>query len=118
MIIKMSSDFRNNLHEYFTEDSLTELIVRLIGCPTSRAVVRGLGGIRKVRAPDRINRTGARSGLRILYAYRPDESLLVLYLAYRKSDQSDILPHQRVYLITFSDNDFEDDATWQNPQNN
>ncbi len=73
MRIAFSKAFRELKYNYFTQESLQMLLERLVHAPEAGVVMRGLGGIRKIRAPDALHHTGARSGLRILYA-RPRSS--------------------------------------------
>ena len=118
MRIAFSKAYRESMFDYFTQESLQMLLERLVHAPEAGALMRGLGGIRKIRAPDALHHTGARSGLRILYAYDRRKRLLVLYLAYRKRDQPDLLPQQRAYLIHLSLIDIEDEDLWHDPRNN
>ena len=118
MRIKFTLEFYNAIDHYFPDDAFAEFMHRLLQFPAAGAVIKGLGGIRKIRAPDRAAGVGTRSGLRILYSYYPQQQLIVLYLAYRKRDQSDLLPHQRAYLLHLSLIDFEDEDVWYNPRNN
>lgn len=118
MLIKFTRVFYDSIDHYFPDDSLAEFLHRLRQYPTAGSVIPGMGGIRKIRAPDRAAGMGTRSGLRILYRYYPQLDTVELYLAYRKRDQDDLLPHQRAYLLQLSIIDSEDEDTWYNPQNN
>jgi hypothetical protein len=118
MRVVFTKVFFNSIDHYFPDDSFVSFLHRLIQSPTLGAVVPGLGGIRKIRAPDRIASLGTRSGLRVLYRYYQQQQIIVVYLAYRKRDQEDLLPHQRAYLLHLSQTDFEDEDIWYNPQNN
>lgn len=99
MRFRLSQDFVEQLDNYFTEGSFSELLLRLKKMPTAGTVIPGYSGIRKLRAPDSLRRIGSRYGLRIIYRHIPKEDMIVLYLAYRKSDQTDILPHQRALFF-------------------
>jgi hypothetical protein len=118
MQLRFSRMFRALVKEYFDEESLSVFIDRLIQMPTTGALVPGLHGIRKIRAPDTLFNKGTRFGLRVLYSYHAERQLILLYLAYRKKDQLDILPHQRAFLIHLALSDYEDDDVWYNPRNN
>lgn len=118
MRIAFSIAFQESVDYYFTEDSLAHLIRRLIEAPYTGALVRGLRGMRKIRAPDTVFHIGTRSGLRVIYSYDHRKQLIVLYFTYRKRDQPDLLPHQRAYLIHLSLIDIEDEDLWHDPRNN
>lgn len=105
MRFRLSQDFVDQLDTYFTEASFSKLLLRLKEMPTADIVIPGYSGIRKLRAPDALRRIGVRNGLRVIYRHIPKEDMIVLYLAYRKSDQTDILPHQRAL---FFDDYFEE----------
>jgi hypothetical protein len=117
MRIKFTLEFYNAIDQYFPDDAFAEFMHRLLQFPAAGPAIKGLGGIRKIRAPDRAAGVGTRSGLRILYSYHPRQQLIIMYLVYRKRDQSDLLPHQRAYLLHLSLIDFEDEDVWYNPRN-
>ena len=117
MQFKLSRRFHASLSRYFTPDALADLFVALTHNPLAGRVVPNLRGARKVRVIDRIRSLGARGGLRVIYRYIPHRDIIVLYLAYRKSDQSDLLPHQRDYILNYSSADLSLDEIWP-PENN
>ncbi|MBU3678065.1 MAG: addiction module toxin RelE [Candidatus Kapabacteria bacterium] len=98
-----SRQFSSRLAHYFTRESLTELLETLARNPTQGRVVRGLKGVRKLRFADRMNQSGTRGGLRVIYKYVPRSTMIILYLAYRKSDQDDLLPRQRREILNMAE---------------
>ncbi|RLE24912.1 MAG: hypothetical protein DRJ65_09075 [Acidobacteria bacterium] len=59
--------------------------------PTAGAVVRGSGGLRKVRW--QLPGSGRRGGLRVLYFWDPPETIYMVFM-YKKTDQDDLTPEQ------------------------
>jgi hypothetical protein len=98
-----SQQFHARLSQYFTQESLMELLEMLTRNPTRGRVVRGLQGVRKLRFADRLHRSGARGGLRVIYKYVPRNATFILYLVYRKSDQDDLLPRQRREIMSMTE---------------
>jgi hypothetical protein len=116
MHFKLSISFHSSLKRYFTASSLEEQSVILTRNPLGGFVIPQLKGARKLRFPDRMRNIGTRGGLRIVYRFMPHRKLIVLYLAYRKTDQSDLLPHQREYILNFSNADLYLEDLWP-PEN-
>ena len=61
-------------------------------------VIRGTGGLRKLRVPDRGRGKGRRGGARVIYLHLPDRSHLHLLLVYGKDEQDDLTAEQRNQL--------------------
>ena len=55
-------------------------------------IIRGAGGLRKVRWAKA--GAGKRGGLRVIYYWAPKESAFFMLYAYSKSDQADMTPAQ------------------------
>lgn len=108
-----SSKFRIGVDRYFTPESLRELLFRLSEFPTSGKLMSGYSGVRKLRFPDRLHQRGQRGGLRIVYRYDSVKDVILLYFAYRKTDQTDILPHQREYIFQTQITDFIEGDLWE-----
>jgi hypothetical protein len=88
----------------FTEDverdlSLEEyrqLQVALLLRPTQGALIRGSGGLRKIRwsRPG----MGKRGGLRAIYFWEARSETFYMLMVYRKNDQEDLTPKQVAIL--------------------
>ena len=109
----LSNKFKSSASRYFTEQSLDELLSRLTESPAVGKLIPGYNGARKMRFPDRVFRRGQRGGLRIIYDYDSDDEVILLYFAYRKTEQSDILPHQRDYIQQIQITDFTEGDLWE-----
>jgi hypothetical protein len=74
------------------DESYRGLQIALMLRPEQGPIVRGSGGLRKVRWA----RAGAgkRGGLRVIYYWAADESAFFMLYAYAKNDQADLTPAQ------------------------
>jgi len=74
------------------DDEYRALQVALVLRPEQGTLIRGSGGLRKLRW--RVRGSGKRGGIRVIYYwYRPEEAFYMLR-AYRKSRQEDLTPTQ------------------------
>jgi hypothetical protein len=69
-----------------------QLQLALLIRPEQGALIRGSGGLRKLRWG--VRRRGKRGGVRVIYYWRPADKLLYMLLAYAKSEQDDLTPAQ------------------------
>jgi len=71
----------------------------LIMCnPKGAPVIKGTGGLRKLRfAPDRW-KTGKRGAVRVCYVYFPDHWTVLLVAAYGKNEKDDLTQQERAGL--------------------
>lgn len=75
--------FSSTLSEYFEDDeSYRHFQESLMENPEAGAVMRGCGGLRKVRWQDPRRGKGKRSGLRVIYLHLPEFSVLGLVDVY------------------------------------
>ena len=74
------------------DEDYRRLQVTLILRPEQGPIIRGSGGLRKVRWAKA--GAGKRGGLRLIYYWVPTESTFVMLYAYSKSDQADLTPSQ------------------------
>jgi len=74
--------------EYFGDLEFHLLQLFLMENPNAGAVIRGSGGVRKLRWGT--GRQGKRGGLRLIYYWIASDSQIYLITAYRKSEVSDL----------------------------
>jgi hypothetical protein len=74
------------------DDEYRSLQVALMLRPEQGPVIRGAGGLRKVRWARA--GTGKRGGLRVIYYWAPTESAFYMLYAYAKNEQGDLTPGQ------------------------
>ena len=79
-----------------TDEEWRAVEQEIMADPRAGAVMRGSGGIRKLRAAktDR----GKRGGARVLYLYMERRQSVYVLLAYAKNVQEDVSPDQREQL--------------------
>jgi hypothetical protein len=80
------------------DEDLQELEIRIMNRPTDAPVIRGTGGLRKLRyAPKRWS-IGKRGAIRVCYVFLEDYGVVLLITAYAKTEKGDIPPaHRKAY---------------------
>ena len=97
--------FAKAIDELLDGDDYHALQLALIARPNLGAVIRGGGGLRKMRW-SRIG-TGKRGGLRVIYHWdEPSETFYLLYV-YPKSAQDDLTPKQLRVLSRLVGEEFQ-----------
>lgn len=81
---------------HWTDEDLRALQNFLIEQPLAGDVIRGAGGLRKLRW--QMSGTGKRSGARVIYYHVGKLEHLYLIYAYAKNDQEDLTPSQAKQL--------------------
>ncbi len=89
--------FDEMAEELLLDDDAIRLIQQTLeDNPKSGTVVRGTGGLRKLRIS--LPRRGKRGGARLLYLYVQIRGVIYFVAVYAKSDQEDITPAGYAYL--------------------
>ena len=84
--------------EYLDDDAFKRLQEELMGNPEVGDVIKGTGGLRKMRFADEMRGKGKRSGLRIIYYWRMSEDQFWLFSVFDKDEASDLTAKQRETL--------------------
>lgn len=74
------------------DEEYRQLQIALLIRPAQGTLIRGTGGLRKLRWGARGR--GKRGGVRVIYYWHPAGELLYMLLIYAKSDQDDVTPSQ------------------------
>ncbi len=74
------------------DDEYRNLQIALMLRPDQGPLIRGAGGLRKVRWAKA--GSGKRGGLRVIYYWAPAESAFYMLYAYSKNEQDDLTPTQ------------------------
>ncbi len=84
--------FTKSIQRLIDDDEYRSLQIALMLRPEQGPVIRGTGGLRKVRwaRPG----GGKRGGLRIIYYWAPAETAFYMLYAYSKSEQGDLTAAQ------------------------
>jgi hypothetical protein len=84
--------FTRQVTRLLSDDRYRSLQLALLLRPEQGSVIRGTGGLRKLRW--NVAGTGKRGGVRLLYYWdKPEETIYLLFL-YTKSDREDLSPQQ------------------------
>ena len=95
MIFIETSVFTREIKGLLPDEEYRMLQTALMFRPDAGDIIRGGGGLRKVRwnLPGR----GKRGALRVIYYWDPPETIYML-LPYKKTDQDDLSPEQLKFL--------------------
>jgi len=95
MIFIETSVFTREIKDLLPDEEYRMLQTALMFRPDAGDIIRGGGGLRKVRwnLPGR----GKRGALRVIYYWDPPETIYML-LPYKKTDQNDLTPEQLTFL--------------------
>lgn len=103
MEIVETSVFTRRARELLGDDEYRLLQLYLLARPDAGAVIRGSGGLRKLRWS--VGFRGKRGGLRVVYYRCHDERLLMLYV-YPKSERDDLSAAQLRALREILDEEY------------
>lgn len=90
--------FRRHRPSYLDDDAYRSLQQLLMLRPEAGALMRGTGGLRKLRFADERRGKGKRGGLRVIYYWWRDGSQFWLFTLYGKDEASDLTAEQRTAL--------------------
>ncbi|MBM4328808.1 MAG: hypothetical protein FJ118_16800 [Deltaproteobacteria bacterium] len=96
MVFIETSVFTRQLTDLLSEDEYKELQTFLADRPDAGPIIRGTGGLRKVRWGSESR--GKSGSVRVIYYWGVAEDRIFLLLMYRKGEQDDLTPAQRKIL--------------------
>jgi hypothetical protein len=88
VIFVETSSFSNLRESYLDDDEFGLLQAMLIDRPDAGDIIRGSGGVRKVRWTSR--GTGKRGGLRVIYYWITQADQILLLTLYKKGEVDDL----------------------------
>ncbi|MCH8837632.1 MAG: type II toxin-antitoxin system RelE/ParE family toxin [Candidatus Marinimicrobia bacterium] len=88
MIFVETSFFEKIREDYLNDDQYSLLQATLLIAPDAGAIIKGSGGIRKIRWS--VDGTGKRGGMRVIYYWRNAKDEIHLLTVYRKSEVKDL----------------------------
>jgi hypothetical protein len=91
MIFIETSIFTKEIADLLPDESYRRLQAVLMLRPEAGAVIRGSGGLRKIRW--NLPGSGKRGALRVIYFWSPPDTIFMLF-PYRKTEQEDLTPDQ------------------------
>jgi mRNA-degrading endonuclease RelE of RelBE toxin-antitoxin system len=84
--------FNRRVQEYLDDDEYAEMQAHLVRRPDSGSIIKGSGGIRKLRWAG--SGRGKRGGLRVIYYWWVAKDRISLLLVYPKNEQDDLTADQ------------------------
>lgn len=100
--------FTRQLRSVLSEEEYRLLQLALLMNPERGVVLRGSGGLRKMRwgAEGR----GKRGGVRVIYYYASQPRIIVMLFLYAKNEQEDLTPEQLRMLRMLVEREFDASA--------
>lgn len=92
LTFRETSIFTRQITELISDDELSALEWTLMANPERGDLIRGSGGLRKIRWAG--SGRGKRGGLRVIYYWHVPGSTILFLLAYPKNEQDDLTPAQ------------------------
>jgi hypothetical protein len=86
-----TTTFTKFVYDYFNEEEYTALQFYLMQHPEAGDIVRGSGGVRKLRW--RLSGRGKRGGVRVIYYWKLQKAEIWLLTLYAKNEASTIPAH-------------------------
>ena len=92
MVIIETSIFTRQVLELLSDDEYRKLQVVLANRPNAGDLIKGSGGLRKIRWT--IEGRGKRGGVRVIYYWAVKQERLLMLFIYLKSERGDLTPAQ------------------------
>lgn len=96
MLIKETSVFTKQVEKLLDAESYRLLQLHLVEHPEAGALIRGTGGLRKIRWQG--SGRGKRGGVRVIYYWARAQETVLLLLMYPKNVQDVLSPQQKAVL--------------------
>ena len=104
MVIKETSVFTKRVEKLLDRESFRLLQLRLIADPEAGDLIKGTGGLRKMRWQG--SSRGKRGGVRVIYYWARGDEVILLLLLYGKNEQDDLTQQQRAALKRLVEEEF------------
>lgn len=102
-----TSVFARQITDLLSDEEYGEFQSRLAANPALGALIRGGGGIRKVRVA--VGSRGKRGGARVIYYWAVRRDLILLLYAYPKNVSANLTPKQVEQLARVVKEEFRDE---------
>ena len=103
-----TSTFTRQMTALLSDEDYGEFQSRLAANPGLGALIKGGGGIRKIRVA--VGSRGKRGGARIIYYWAVRKDLILLLYAYPKNVAADLTPRQVARLAKVVKEEFRDES--------
>lgn len=105
MVIKETSVFTKQCLKLLDPESYRLLQLRLVSEPSAGDVIKGTGGLRKIRWQG--SGRGKRGGVRVVYYWATKAGVIVMLLMYSKKDKDDLTAEQKKVLAALVKEEFK-----------
>lgn len=105
MVIKETSVFTKQVRKLLDSESYRLLQLRLARDPAAGALMKGTGGLRKIRWQG--SGRGKRGGVRVIYYWATEDEVLLMLLMYSKKDKDDLSSEQKKVLAALVKEEFK-----------
>jgi len=92
VVLVETSVFTRQVLSLLTDDDYRNLQVLLANQPTTGTLIKGSGGLRKIRWADKGR--GKRGGVRVIYYWAVKKEELLMLFMYSKTERDDLTPDQ------------------------
>ena len=104
MVIVETSVFTKRVDKLLDRESFRLLQLRLVAEPDAGDVVKGTGGLRKIRWQG--SGRGKRGGVRVIYYLAREDEVILLLLIYGKNERDDLTTRQKAILKGLVEEEF------------
>ena len=104
MVIVETPTFTRLIRDLLDDDSYRLLQIELAENPEKGAVIRGTGGIRKLRWSG--TGRGKRGGTRVIYYWAKSKDIVLMLVAYAKNEETTLTPAQGKVLRKLVEEEF------------
>jgi mRNA-degrading endonuclease RelE of RelBE toxin-antitoxin system len=104
MVIIETSIFTRRVLQLLADEEYRKRQAALVNRPKAGAIIRGSGGLRKVRRVG--SGRGKRGGVRIIYYWTVEQAQLLMLFIFAKNERDDLSPDQVKMLRTIVEDDY------------
>ena len=97
MNLYVTRTYERVIRKLISEDDRRELEAAIAAAPEAAPVIRGAGGVRKLRWAG--SGRGKRGGVRAIYFWHVGPEAIYMLTAYAKADRDDLKPADRKALV-------------------
>ena len=101
-----TSIFTRDITRLVTDAEYAEMQGVLIVQPEAGDLIKGTGGLRKLRWSQSRRGKGKRGGIRVIYYWYAKGTLIYMLLAYSKDEQADLSAEQKRLLARLVEEEF------------
>ena len=105
MVIKETSVFTKQVQRLLDAESYRLLQLRLLAEPSAGDLIRGTGGLRKIRWEG--SGRGKRGGVRVIYYWATKDDVVLMLLMYGKNERDDLSAEQKKVLAALVKEEFK-----------